>query len=85
MSNLTIRYYRLAYVLAALVLSGCAAQQAAEMDAQCKSYGAKPGTPAYINCRAQLDAAHEQAAATMLYGGQSQNTWYTPTRIYTGR
>jgi hypothetical protein len=50
----------------ALACASCVAQERAEMDAQCKSYGAKPGTDAYVNCRAQLDAAHAQAAATMM-------------------
>ena len=54
----------------ALTLSGCAGSPArywfdrageekrlaAEHDTRCRSYGAKPGTPAYVNCMAQLDA-----------------------------
>lgn len=53
--------------LLALLLGGCAQmeeirQQGLAMqsgpprddDAQCQSFGAIPGTPAYINCRTQL-------------------------------
>ncbi|ROM94881.1 hypothetical protein BK657_27185 [Pseudomonas brassicacearum] len=29
--------------------------QAAKNDAQCRSYGATPGSDAYVNCRVQLD------------------------------
>ena len=58
-----------------ILLSGCAdwtvdnwnAKQAATRDtgddAKCQSSG-KPGDPAYDQCRAQLDAARTQAAAT---------------------
>jgi len=55
-----------------LLTSGCAeyqaqqaAQHAAEDDAKCHSYGAKPGAPAYVQCRAQLDAARTQADAAV--------------------
>ena len=54
-----------------LLVAGCAdyyaqlaAQRAAEDDAKCLSYGAKQGDPAYVQCRAQLDAARTQANAT---------------------
>jgi hypothetical protein len=50
------------------VLIGCAeykAQLAAEDDAKCQSYGAKRGEPAYVQCRAQLDAARTQADAAV--------------------
>ena len=58
------------------ILSGCAdstfvawktkaaANQDAEDDAKCQSSGGKPDDPAYVQCRAQLDAARTQAAAT---------------------
>jgi hypothetical protein len=37
--------------------------QAAKDDAQCQSYGATPGSDAYVNCRVQLDkAATDQLA-----------------------
>jgi hypothetical protein len=35
-----------------------------DANAKCQSYGAKPGDPAYVQCRAQLDAAATQASAT---------------------
>jgi len=41
-----------------------AAKQDAEDDAKCQSSGGKPDDPAYVQCRAQLDAARMQAAAT---------------------
>src|SRR5262245_31144614 len=54
-----------------LLAAGCAdyyaklaAQHAAEDDAKCHSYGAKQGDPAYVQCRAQLDAARTQTNAT---------------------
>jgi hypothetical protein len=54
----------------AVVVAGCAerraeivAKRAAEDDAKCVSYGAKPGDPAYVQCRTQLDAARTQANA----------------------
>jgi hypothetical protein len=58
------------------ILSGCAdstfdawktnaaAKQDAEDDAKCQSSGGKPDDPAFVQCRAQLDAARKQAAAT---------------------
>jgi len=39
--------------------------QAAKDDAQCRSYGAIPGSDAYVNCRVQLDkTAADQLAQT---------------------
>jgi hypothetical protein len=58
------------------ILSGCAdwtiaewttkaaANRDAEDDAKCQSSGSKPDDPAYVQCRAQLDAARTKAAAT---------------------
>ena len=59
-------------ILAAVTLSlaGCAGsparyrvdrageekRMAAEHDTKCRGYGAKPGTPAYVNCMTQMDA-----------------------------
>lgn len=45
-------------LLTLLALSGCATDPAklAEMDReQCRSYGMKPGTEAFANCRMTLD------------------------------
>jgi hypothetical protein len=39
-----------------------AANRDAEDDAKCQSSGGKPDDPAYVQCRAQLDAARKQAA-----------------------
>ncbi len=36
-------------------LSAARAEKSATDDAMCQSYGAKPGTDAYINCRVQRD------------------------------
>jgi hypothetical protein len=43
------------------LLAGCAAQMAAEDDAQCRSYGAHKGDQAYVQCRTMLHAARRQA------------------------
>ncbi|HYQ07527.1 MAG TPA: hypothetical protein VER26_11190 [Xanthobacteraceae bacterium] len=55
------------------ILSGCAdstfetwktkaaANRDAEDDAKCQSSGGKPDDPAYVQCRAQLDAARTQS------------------------
>ena len=65
---------KLVVLALALALAGCA--QSAEQRMQriwaqrqldedkCRSYGSKPGDPAYVQCRAQLDAARTQADAT---------------------
>ncbi len=50
-----------------------AAQQEARKDAQCKSYGSRPDSDAYVNCRVQIDqseaainaAAAERSAAEL--------------------
>ena len=53
-------------IITLILLTGCAeyrAYLAAEDDAKCKSYGAKEGEPAYVACRASMDAARTQADA----------------------
>jgi hypothetical protein len=73
-----------AIVLAAAGLSGCMsdaevqAHLAAIDNGKCKSYGARFGTPAYTQCRAQLDAARTQAVAA--FASAPQPT-YTPMTI----
>ncbi|MNF45706.1 hypothetical protein D3C85_1034540 [compost metagenome] len=59
------------------------AQQAVADDTQCQSYGAKPGSDAYVGCRMQLDAQRAQAgevrrqhALQMLLNGQQ------PQKVY---
>jgi hypothetical protein len=58
---------RLCIMLTAIApaLAGCV-DVAKVDDDKCQSYGAKPGEPAYVQCRAQLDAARTQATATTL-------------------
>lgn len=58
-----------AVVVLGLSLGGCLtteeriAERSAKDDQKCQSYGARPGTDAYINCRAQLDSARTTARA----------------------
>jgi hypothetical protein len=50
----------------AALLSGCAATRAelaAADDEKCQSYGAQPATPAYVQCRTQLDVTRTTARA----------------------
>jgi hypothetical protein len=50
----------------ATLLSGCAATRAelaAADDEKCRGYGAQPATPAYVQCRTQLDATRATAGA----------------------
>ncbi|MEX5567137.1 hypothetical protein Q1J55_04855 [Pseudomonas syringae] len=73
------------------ILAGCAnhesdlAQTAIKDDAQCQSYGAKPGSDVYIQCRVALANQQEQAnharrqrALQMLMNQQEQQ----PQRPY---
>ena len=49
-------------LLLALAVGGCV--DVAKLDDQkCQGYGAAQGSPAYVQCRAQLDAARTQAQA----------------------
>ena len=56
-------------LLVALLLAGCMthderiAAENAKDDQKCLSYGARPGTDAYVSCRAQLDGARRTADA----------------------
>lgn len=68
---------RIAAVFACLLLSGCAeyeARQRAEEqaafdareraeDGQCRSYGAEPGTPVYVQCRMNISNQRAQIQA----------------------
>ena len=57
----------------AIAMTGCAERQrerlvqlGEERDQKCRSFGAQPGTEAYVNCRVQLEqvaAVQEQTAA----------------------
>ena len=59
----------LVFLVSAMLLGGCMtreeklAAQNAKDDQKCLSFGARPGTDAYVNCRAQLDGARTTAAA----------------------
>jgi hypothetical protein len=69
-----------------VVLAGCAEYEArrqqeqaaqaqavaANDDAQCRSYGAQPGSPVYVQCRMNLDNQRAQlrnAVAAQIVGG----------------
>ncbi|MDB5606720.1 MAG: hypothetical protein JWP25_3620 [Bradyrhizobium sp.] len=51
-------------ILLAVLLSllGCASRQDLSQrdDEHCRSYGALPGSPAYMQCRAQQDDIHQR-------------------------
>ena len=57
-----------AATLASLALGGCvtateyAAQVAVADDGDCRSYGAEPGSQAYLQCRMTKSQSHEYAA-----------------------
>lgn len=62
--------YLLLILLAGPLLAGCfrsseeiRAEIAAKDDQECRSYGAQPGSPAYVQCRATRASAHETADA----------------------
>jgi hypothetical protein len=71
-------------IMLAASLAGCMSEAerkarfAAIDDGKCQGYGAQPGTPAYVQCRAQLDAARTQAQATAAAGMAA-----VPTPVYT--
>jgi hypothetical protein len=55
-------------LLCLLLLTGCKTFEEMWADAdnaKCQSYGSRPGEPAYIQCRAQLDAARSIAASNI--------------------
>jgi len=69
--------------LVGLMLAGCAEHgpeqvaaqaqaQVASDDAQCRSYGALPGSPGYVQCRMNLDNQH--AAAVQQTGSIRQRS-----------
>jgi hypothetical protein len=47
----------------AAIAAEAAAAREAQDDAKCRSYGAKPGTKSYIDCRISLNQNREQQAA----------------------
>jgi hypothetical protein len=83
---------------ALILMTGCvtdeeaASQQAVSDDAKCQSYGAKPGTDPYIQCRValgqqqmQADQARKQRALQYLMNQQAQpqplNTYQLPPTV----
>jgi hypothetical protein len=54
-------------ILSLLLLGGCITDNpqnlAQQDDATCKSYGAVPGSDAYVNCRMQRDNTRQQGEA----------------------
>jgi hypothetical protein len=62
-----------------MALAGCASpgQIAASDDAQCRSYGAQPGSDAYVSCRTQLTTTRTMAAAV-------EDSTPMPPTVHTG-
>lgn len=56
--------------VAALFVTGCAAPRdyIAEDDAKCLSYGVPKGSPAYVQCRTQLDQNRAAIRASERFG-----------------
>lgn len=56
-------------ILATTLLTGCmtaqerVAQRSVQDDTKCLTYGAQRGTPAYVQCRTQLDTTRTMANA----------------------
>lgn len=53
----------------AMALGGCQTarveRERSEDDAKCRSYGAQPGSPQYVQCRTSMDTARTQSDAVM--------------------
>jgi hypothetical protein len=64
-------------LLLALAVGGCV-DGAKLDDAKCQGYGAALGSPAYVQCRAQLDAARTQAQATIAAAPINTQPSYRP-------
>jgi hypothetical protein len=68
-------------LLCLLLLTGCKTfeEMYAEADnAKCQSYGSKPGEPAYVQCRAQLDAARSVASSVALSHIDTTPSYHAP-------
>jgi hypothetical protein len=64
-------------LLLALAVGGCV--NVAKLDDQkCQGYGAALGSPAYVQCRSQLDAARTQALATIAAAPLPQPVYQPP-------
>lgn len=57
-------------IMLALLLAGCQTTEdrIAIDDRQCRSYGVAPGSPAYVQCRSNLDANRANVAASERFG-----------------
>ena len=73
-----------AIVLGALLLAGCQTteERFAKDDAQCQSYGVAKGTPAYTQCRMQIDQNRANVRAAERFGTGSQPYLFFPVRTY---
>lgn len=64
-----------ALLIAAFFLTACAgseqikARMASEHDAKCRSFGAQPGTDAYLQCRLALERNVSAERAAIVSGG----------------
>jgi hypothetical protein len=69
-----------AVALLALPMCGCVTggphspQVAAIDDTECQSYGAKPGSAEYIQCRVTKKQQHELAMAAVISGGEGNTS-----------
>ncbi|MER8373691.1 hypothetical protein [Mesorhizobium sp. M1406] len=75
----------IAALAASLAITGCMSTEelAARNDQICRSYGARPGTDAYVNCRVGQDqrrVMEEQASAQRQMASQ-QAYWNTVTAM----
>jgi hypothetical protein len=71
-----------ASIAIAAALAGCmtAEERYAADDQQCQSYGFKPGTEGYAQCRMNLDLRRRQAAANIARGiGNAAAAYGNPT------
>jgi len=59
----------IAVVTAGIALGGCQSFHAQQADAECRSYGAKPGTDAYVNCRVAVEQSRQRKKAILLGAG----------------
>lgn len=57
-------------VFLALLLAGCQTTEdrIAQDDRQCQSYGVQPGSPGYVQCRANLDTNRATIKASQGFG-----------------
>jgi hypothetical protein len=62
----------LAVVALVISLSGCQTteERVAADDRQCQSYGVQPGSPAYVQCRMNLDNNRAAVKASERFGNQ---------------